>query len=210
MGDSLFFLLKKYTFAKRKKYTKMINLSEENFNLEWGTFASNVGSLGLNLPLDELKEAFKEAPGALSEDTGIAYPGALLVHINLANSIADRLQKMVSGTFKIDEASRLKVCMLMHLSKIEMYTPNSSAYWVKNGKPYEFNPNLEAPYLKFGDRSIILAMKYGITFTPTEYDAMKCLENEEKKGSTILSTIIRQANELAYAIEKERYNKNKN
>ena len=56
-------------------------------------------------------------------------------------------------------------------------------------------------------------MNNGVIITPTEFEAIKSLDEVETNNNmykSIYTTIVRQANELAYAIEKERYNKIKN
>ena len=69
--------------------------------------------------------------------------------------------------------------------------------------------------LKGGERSALEALNNGVKLTPTEFEAIKALDDEDSTKNpfkSILTTIVKQANELAYAIEKERYNKltNKN
>lgn len=191
----------------------MKTITTENFNKEWVTFWDNLNKAGVaeNFKEEKLKAQLNEAAGALSEDTGIAYKGALIVHINLFTSIAQRLAKMVGGTFSIEESSLLKVCTLMHLSKILMYVENDNSWEIeKRGLNFKF---AELPgRLKFGERSILWATNKGIKLSAEEFEAIRCLdkEGEDKSGKyfdSILSTIVRQANELAYAIEKERWNK---
>lgn len=194
---------------------KNITLTEENFNKEWVTFWGNMQSANLTERFDEemLKEKLKEAPGALSIDTGLAYPGALLVHINLFTNIAERLAKMVCGTFPtISREQLIKVCCLQHLSKFEMYEPNDNQWEIeKRGMYFRFAENEGC--LKFGERSALNAMNAGVKLTPTEFEAICCLDKDGEEAKNrkymvnILSTIVRQANELAYAIEKEKFNK---
>ena len=190
-------------------------LTTENFNKEWATFWGNVTSTNLSESFnqDELMEQLKTAPGALSLETGLAYPGALLVHINLITSIAERLAKMVCGTFpNVTREQLIKICVLQHLSKIEMYEPNDNQWEIdKRGMMYKFSETEGC--LKFGERSALNALNRGIQLTPTEFEAICSLDKdgEEAKNRkyivSIVSTIVRQANELAYAIERERFNK---
>ena len=54
----------------------------------------------------------------------------------------------------------------------------------------------------------------GIGFTPIEFEAMRVLDKDgdelktQKYKLNIMSLILLQANELAYAIEKEKFSKN--
>lgn len=192
-----------------------ITLTEENFNKEWVTFWGNMCLTELNGYFNEdgLKEELKTAPGALSVDTGIAYPGALITHINLFTNIAQRLAKMVCGTFpNIDVNTLIKVCCLQHLSKIEMYEPNDNQWEIdKRGMLYKFAETEGC--LKFGERSALKALNNGIKLTPVEFEAICSLDKDGEEAKNrkyvvnILSTIVRQANELAYAIEREKFNK---
>lgn len=192
-----------------------IAINSENLEKEFTTFWNGMQFCGLsnyynNEDIEVLQKQLFSATCALNEDTGCSYPGSLLVHINLATALAQRIAKMISGTFSIDDESLVKVCLLMHLSKIEMYIPNDNQWEIeKRGLNYKF-AELSGK-LKFGERSILNAMNKGIKLTAEEFEAIKCLDNEKegnsKYGDCIMSTIVRQANELAYAIEKEKYNK---
>ena len=194
---------------------KNITLSEEKFNSEWVTFWGNMQIAGIAQYWNEetLKNALKTAAGALSIDTGLAYPGALITHINLFTNIAERLAKMVCGTFpNITKETLVKVCCIQHLSKIEMYEPNDNQWEIdKRGYMYKF-AELDG-CLKFGERSALNAMNAGVKLSPIEYEAICSLDKDGEEAKSrkymidILSTIVRQANELAYAIEKERFNK---
>lgn len=184
-------------------------LNEEELNLEFNKFWENIVLCNIDKYYDksELKNKLSKSACALNEETGCAYPGSLLVHINLITAIAKRIMKMVSGTFNIDELSLIKVCSLMHLSKMEMYVPNDNQWEIeKRGLIYKF-AELSGK-LKFGERSILNAMNNGISLTAEEFEAIKCLDTEKENGGkyfeSILTTIVRQANELAYAIEKEK------
>ena len=194
---------------------KNITLTPENFNKEWVTFWGHVTEAGIADKFNEekMRHSLETAAGALSMDTGIAYPGALIVHINLFTSIAERLVKMVAGTFpNISRESLLKVCVIQHLSKIVMYEPNDNQWEIdKHGMLYKFAETEGC--LKFGERSALMALNMGVKITPLEFEAICSLDKEGEDAKNrkyvigILSTIVRQANELAYAIERERFNK---
>lgn len=194
---------------------KNLTLSEENFNTQWATFWGNMGLAGISENWDEemLKEQLKTAAGALSMETGLAYPGALISHINLFTNIAERLTKMVCGTFpNITKEQLLKVCLIQHLSKIEMYEPNDNQWEIeKRGFVYKF-AELDG-CLKFGERSALTALNNGVKLSPVEFEAICSLDKDGEEAKNrkymvdILSMIVRQANELAYAIEREKFNK---
>ena len=103
----------------------------------------------------------------------------------------------------------------MHLSKRFMYIENENEWEIKNrGILFKFAKDLEG-CLKGGERSALEALNNGVNITPVEFEAIKCLDDAEDNKNpfkSILTIMAKQANELAYAIEKERYNKisNKN
>lgn len=182
-------------------------LSTEAFEKEWISFQNSMNKAGLGeLCDDTLKSQLSTASCALSEDTGCAYAGALIHHVNLINAIALRVAKMVSASLPVDEKSLAKVCCLQHLSKIEMFEPNDNQWEVeKRGMAYKF-AKLEGR-LKFGERSILRATTMGVKFTPAEWEAMRSLDNtDDDKAARFfdgpLAMIVRMANELAYQIEK--------
>lgn len=157
--------------------------------------------------LAQCKEWLQNAPGGLTEDTGVAYPGGLLHHIVIQLFYAKKLRDLIKNDIDIPIESVIKVCILMHLSKAEMFVPNDNDWELKKGKLYKF-AELEGK-LKFGDRSILMCMNNGIRLTPSEFEAMKCLDNSnddnlQKLFSSPLSTIIRIANELSYMVERAR------
>ena len=195
----------------------MMTLSQEQANTAWVQFYTVFERLGLSnhYDIDKLKSELLSSPCAITEDMGTAYKGALLMHINMTMALAQRLLKTISGTFQLDEDSLLKVCCIMHLSKRHMYVINENEWEIKNrGILFKFAKDMEG-CLKGGERSALEALNNGVKITPIEFEAIKSLDDEENAKNpfkSILTVIVRQSNELAYAIEKERYNKlmNKN
>jgi hypothetical protein len=191
----------------------MRTLSEEQKNVEIAKFYSIFEKAGLTsfYNMEELANEVASSPCSMSEDMGTAYKGALLIHINMTIALAQRISKMISGTFQIDETSLLKVCAIMHLSKRHLYQENDNEWEVNNRNIlFKFNKDLTG-VLKGGERSALEALNRGVNLTPIEFEAIKCLDEESDKSKnpflSILTTIVRQSNELAYALEKERYRK---
>lgn len=191
----------------------MKKFNEPEFNYDFGIVSDRMVNCGLDGGIDMkwLEERLRTAGGALNENTGIAYPGGLVSHIALSTLLAERLAKMVSGTFTVDLESLDRVCTLMHLSKIEMFIENPNSWEVQNRKlNYTFADT--DGNLKFGIRSVVFCMNHNIKLTPIEVEAMTILDksndgNNYTAHENILSTIVRQANEMAYAIEAEKQNK---
>ena len=189
----------------------MREFNENNFNEKWSEFWTIMDEVGCTHIFDKnvLYNSLKNAPAAIQEDSGLAYPGALLDHIILATKISERLHKLISGTFSIDIFSLKKVCLLMHLSKIDMFMPNDNDWEIsKRGMNYKFT-TIDG-CLKAGERSALTFLNLGGKLTPIEYEAMKAMDKdpEEFQNSkyflNIMTVIIRQANDLAYLIAKEK------
>ena len=189
-----------------------VTLTEEQKNTAWVQFYSVFEQLGLHefYNMDSLKEELLSAPCAINEEMGTAYKGALIMHINMTMALAQRLAKMISGTFQIDEESLLKACIIMHLSKRLMYIENDNEWEIKNrGLNFKFKKDIEG-CIKGGERSALEALNNGVKLTPIEFEAIKALDDTENTSTvykSIITVIVKQANELAYAIEKEKYNK---
>ena len=96
-----------------------------------------------------------------------------------------------------------------------MHVENENEWEIKNrGMLFKFAKDMEG-CLKCGERSALEALNHGVHLSPIELEAIKALDEEDNTKNpfkSILTIIVKQANELAYAIEKERYNKltNKN
>ena len=73
-----------------------------------------------------------------------------------------------------------------------------------------FNNNIDGT-LKGGQKSALEALNNGVKLTPEEFESILILDSDDDTKSCIhrpiMATIVRQANELAYAIERERYRK---
>lgn len=188
----------------------MNNLSESQANVEWTKFYTKFEELGLTqyYDMDKLRAEVIASPCTTNEDSGSAYKGALLMHIVLTMGLSQRIAKMISGTFQIDENSLMKVCALMHLSKRNMFEEVTDEWSIKRGYPFKFKEL--GGVMSTGERSILEAMNNGVKFTAEEFEAMRAMDSDDtskKPFQGIMTTVIRQANELAYSIEKERYKK---
>ena len=90
--------------------------------------------------------------------------------------------------------SLIKVCLLMHISKVEMFQSG------KREGTYEYAPN---PYgMKMGLRSVALCNECNINLTTEEIEAMTILDRENddqaKFFSSPLAQLVKIANELTF------------
>jgi len=191
----------------------MYSISEGQLNVEWSKFCTKFSEVGLDkfYNMDELMAEMSVSPCTTNEESGVAYKGALIVHIMMLLGLSQRLAKMISGTFEIDDASLTKVCLLAHLSKRSMFEESTNDWDIKRGYPFKFKET--GTVLKTGERSILEAMNKGVKLTPEEYEAIRAIDEDDpskRPFQGIMATVLRQANDLAYSIEKERYKKIKN
>lgn len=194
----------------------MKKLTEEEFNRNWMEFLQYFERAGLTKYLDPntLMDAMKVSAAAITDESGAAYPGGLLKHINLVCALSERLAKTIGNTFPIDGESLFKVCILHQIAKAEMYTINTNQWEIdKRGMNYTF-VNAEG-CLRVGERSLLNAYSMGIPFTAQEFEAMRILDRTPEEMTNlrghlgILSIIIKCSNDIAYALEREQWRKEK-
>ena len=199
-----------------------MNITEEKINrnyLLWIEYLKKYNCYSEEL-INDYGDSIKVASFAMNETNGGAYQGSLL-DIVLSNLcvIASHINENAFGVndkgkikhpfLQVDKNSLMKVLLLQHIAKAEMFVPSSEQWKINKGMFYEFNPNTQTA-LKLGERSIFLCQKYGIKLTEEEYDAMKVCDKEEEKNNsfvTPLAELVKIANQLT-AIEI--YQKKKN
>ena len=199
-----------------------MNITEEKINrnyLLWIEYLKKYNCYSESL-IEDYGEAIKTASFAMTETSGGAYQGSLLdivlcnlcvigSHINEnAFGINDK-GKIKHPFLQVNKNSLMKVLLLQHISKAEMFVPVNEQWKINKGIYYDFNPFMNTS-LKLGERSIFMCMKYGISLTEEEYDAMRICDRDEDKNNsftTQLAELVKIANQLT-AIEIYQRNKN--
>ena len=160
-------------------------------------------------------ESFMNTPAAPTIGTGVAYDGALMFHTLMVWHFANKLLPVYNNIHTVDPKTLAKVIVLHQLGKVGMFIPNTDEWQVKKlGKAFTFAES--GVCLKTGERSKMVCSNAGIVFTPEEYEAMtildKTAEEYEKMTPfrTHLSTLLKMASDMAYALAIERYKKNVN
>ena len=160
--------------------------------------------------LDFLGEDFMTAPASSMTSLHNAFPGGLIDHILKTTKYAIGINKLLPQNIEVEAHSIVKICFLHQIGKTFLYKWNESEWHRKNqGKMYEYNEELVS--LKIGERSVYYSLKYGVELTEEEYQAIinydKSDDDKQSKwyGCT-LSTILKQANELAIIEEKNNQN----
>ena len=157
--------------------------------------------------LEFLGESFITAPASTMKSLHNAFPGGLLDHIITTTKYAVDINLSLPEELRVDNDSLIKVCFLHQIGKTFLYKMCESEWHRTNqGKMYEFNDELTS--MKVGERSAYYALKYGVELSEDEYQAIINYDKpdddkQSKWHSCTLSTIIKQANELAIIEEKK-------
>lgn len=176
-------------------------IKEKNLRL----FLKKLSSL--NIPTEALELEYKEkllnATFTPSNDYGNAYDGSLLeIVLKKLTPYAIKINDSLDESIQVDKNTLIKICLLHHIAKSVSLIPNDNAWEVeKRGLLYKYNNDI--PSIRTGLHSLIIAQNCGISFTAEEAEAMTindrtATDEQAKWHSSVLSTIIRQANELTY------------
>lgn len=165
--------------------------------------------------IDDMGDLIKNASFSLNENSGSAYQGSMIdvVLNNLCrlgyelneNCFGYQNNKIKHKHLYVNQNMLMRVLLLQHIAKAEMFVIQNNQWKAKNGYIYDFNDELKTS-LKLGERSIFLCMKYGIELNEEEYEAMRIIDKDEDKTNSFtqpLCAIVKIANQLT-AIEKYR------
>lgn len=167
----------------------------------------------INVELEKVvnAEQLMTTPVAPNAETGLAYEGSLLCHVANVWHYARLLLPIYNEIKVINPKSLVKVIVLHQLGKIGMFMPNPEQWQVqKQGKVFAFVEN--GACLKTGELSKLICGNAGITFTLEEYEAMSILDKtgdeyeNMSKYRTPLSSILKNASDLAFAFARKTYN----
>lgn len=167
--------------------------------------------------INEIGDKIKNASFSLSASTGSAYKGSMIdtvlnhlctiaYHINEDAFGLNSKQKNKHNSLKVNFDTLMRVLLLQHISKAELFIEQNEQWKINKGYLYDFNNDLSTS-LKTGERSIYLLQKYGVKLSEDEFEAMRIIDKEEdfKNNSymTPLSAIVKIANQFT-AIETYR------
>lgn len=177
-------------------------ITEETMQKNYAIFLKKMEELGIDS--EKITEVFGDslikATFAMDAKSGLAYEGSLLnVILRTLTPYALKLNEILPENLKLPKENIVKICLLQHLAKTEMFVKCENDWDIRNGRFYKFNPKNIA--LRLGARSLALALRLGVTFTDVEIEAMTIVDkdsNDEqaKFFANPISVIVRQANEL--------------
>ena len=169
-------------------------LKQKNFNL----FLTKLRNIGIDLTnIDEnLASKIANATFAINAENNCAYDGSMLhIVLRTLTPFALKINELLPENIRVDNNSIIKVCLLSHISKSEMFVKNDNQWEIeKRGIHYKYSPTNVA--LKMGARSILMSQNLGINFSNEEFEAMMILDRDDndlqaKFYSNPLSIIIK-------------------
>lgn len=196
----------------------MMELTEEKKNLNFVLWTKKLKDYNCysDSLVNELGDKIKNASFNSNEINGGCYDGSLIeVILNNLCTIGYHINeaafgKNVNGKFNhpflsVNIEMLMRVLLLQHISKAEMFVPQTENWKKNKGFLYDFNGELETQ-LKLGERSAFLCMKHGINLSEAEFEAMTIIDKEEKSFNshqTPLSLLVKVINQLA-SVELQR------
>lgn len=196
-------------------------LTTEKLNLNFITFCKKLEKYNCysEQMINELGEEIKNCSFSLNEDTGSCYQGSMIdIVLNHLCSIAYNVNECVFGIngrfseMKVNPDMLMRVLLLQHLAKAEMFVPQREQWKIKRGQYYDFNPDLKSS-LKLGERSLYLCQKYGIEVSEEEFEAIRIIDklDDDKINSflTPLCSIVKMANQFVAVEMRQKYLNNK-
>lgn len=157
--------------------------------------------------VDDIGDKIKNAPFSMRDDSGGAYDGGLVdVVLNRMCRLAYDINTNAFGGERIKHPGLMvntdmliRVLLLQHLGKAEMFIPSPDEWKRKKGILYDFDDSLKTN-LKLGERSLYLCQKYGITLNDEEYEAIRIIDREWDEKHLIMSSplacVVRVVNVL--------------
>ena len=152
---------------------------------------------------EEFGDKIAEATFSINESNGLSFDGALLNTILYKlTPYAIKINELFPKEIQIDKTSLIKVCLLHQIAKAVRLEKNDNEWEIKNrGLLYKYTAN--QPSIRTGLHSLIMATNCGIQFTAEEAEAMTVndrdlSDDQARWHSSLMASIIRQANEMVY------------
>lgn len=166
--------------------------------------------------MNDLGENIKNCSFSMNDDSGSAYQGSMIdVVLNILCKIAYNINEKAfenEPNLKVNTAMLMRVLLLQHIAKAQMFVPQRESWKLKKGFLFDFNDDLKTT-LKLGERTIFLCQKYDIKLNEEEYEALRYIDKADDKSDYMVSplcAIVKTAN-IMTAIEcrKRYHSKNK-
>lgn len=188
-----------------------MELTEEKKNLNfvlWTDKLKDYGCYSESL-INAIGEKVKNASFNCYELNGGCYEGSLIdvilnnlctiaVHINEKGLGINEKGKIRHPFLCVNTEMLIRILLLQHISKAEMFIANGEKWKRDKGYKYDFSGDLETQ-LKVGERSAYLCMKHGIDLSEIEFEAMTIIDKKEEcfnSHITPLALLVKIVNQL--------------
>lgn len=148
-------------------------------------------------------ELLKNATFTNSNEFGNAYDGSFLeIILKILTPYAVRINELLPEERKVDKNTLVKVCLLHQIAKAIKLIHNDNQWEVeKRGLVYKYNDDL--PSIRTGLHSVSMCFDCAIGLSAEEIEAMTVndrdlTDDQARWYSSVMATVIRQANELTY------------
>ena len=176
-------------------------IKEKNLNL----FFKKLSQLGVETESLEKNygEFIKNGSFTNTNEFGNAYSGSLLeIVLKTLTPYAIKINDILPEESKVEKSTLIKMCLLHQIAKSIRLIPNDNQWEIEKRKiVYKYNSEL--PSIRTGLHSLIMCQNCGITFTDDEAEVMTVndrdlTDDQARWHSSVMATILRQANELTY------------
>lgn len=172
--------------------------------------------------MDDMGDAIKRCSYGMKDDSGCSYDGAMIdVVLNTLCKLAYHINEIGFGSgdknehpfLKVNFDMLMRVLLLQHIGKAEMYVAETEVWRKKKGFNYNFNDALPSN-LKLGERSLCICQKYGIKLTEEEYEAIRIIDKVEDGKTDLysspLAVLVKFVNSLGELELKRKYKSENN
>ena len=176
-------------------------IMEKNFSL----YTKKLAQIGVNV--DKLTELYGDkimkASFTNSNEFDNAYEGSLLeIILKVLTPYAVKLNELLPEEQRVDKDTLVKVCLLHQIAKAIKFIPNDNQWEVeKRQLVYKYDGSL--PSIRTGLFSVSMLQECDIKLTAQEIEALTIndrdlTDDQSRWHSSVMATIVRQANELTY------------
>ena len=172
--------------------------------------ACGVSEEACNKLIDKYGDILHIASYAANNNSGLAYEGSMIkTALKRLAVFAVKINELYPEQIRVDVKSLVKVCLLQHISKSQRLVKSNDNWRIeKLGEVYQYVNDV--PAIGTGLHSLMMAVECGIEFTPYEVEAMTIIDKNDddkqaKYYSSMLTTIVKHANEMVFTYSQECY-----
>lgn len=180
-------------------------MTEELLNKNYALFLKKLNQFGVNTEHLDSKfgESIKKATYTDKNEHGLAYDGSFIeIILKKLTPYAIKINDLLPQEKQVDKTTLVKICLLHQIAKAIRFVPNDNQ-WEREKRLMLYKYNVNNPSIRCGLHSVALCIECSISLSTDEIEAMTVndrdsTDEQARWHSSMLSTIVRQANELTY------------